>query len=101
MKISSVLLGTFLTLNLSACSTPQQKKDEAEAEYTSEKTQTLQEYKACVNASEGAPAKMAQCEALLKAVGAVEGNAVISAPAVTPAPVENSQPAEAAGTTAK
>ncbi len=83
---------------MAACSTPQQKKDEAEAEYTSEKTHTLQEYKACVNASEGTPAKMVQCEALLKAVGAMEGSVVISAPAVTPAPVENSQPAE---TTAK
>lgn len=85
MKTQTILLTTVLTLGLAACSTPADKKDEALADYTEEKTKTLQEYKDCVKKSEGIEEKMAQCEALLKAVGAVEGTAIqSSAPAATP-----------------
>jgi len=85
MKAHVVLLTTIAALNLAACSTPADKKDEAQAEYTEEKTKTLQEYKECVKDSEGAEAKMAQCEALLKAVGAVEGATVQSSSPAAPA----------------
>lgn len=100
MKINFILLGTFLILYLVACTSAQEMKDEAEAEYTEEKTETLKEYKACVKESEGAEAKMAQCEALLKAVGAVEGGTVQSSapapatPAESTAPTENTEPVE-------
>jgi len=88
MKTHIVLLTTVVALSLAACSSPADKKDEAQAEYTEEKTKTLQEYKECVKKSEGIEEKMAQCEALLKAVGAVEGATIQnSAPA---APAEES-----------
>ncbi len=102
MKFYFVLFGTFMVFNLTGCTSAQEMKDEAQAEYTEEKTETLKEYKECVNDSEGVAAKMAQCEALLKAVGAVEGGTVTSAPAAAaeptsdaaaPTAVENSQPA--------
>ncbi len=96
MKFYTVLFGSIMILNLTGCTSAQEKKDEAHAAYTEEKTATLKEYKECVNDSEGVAAKMAQCEALLKAVGAVEGGTVTSAPAAAPAPVESTQPADAA-----
>ena len=96
MKTYVVLLTTIAALNLAACSSAADKKDAAQAEYTEEKTRTLQEYKKCVNESEGVEAKMAQCEALLKAVGAVEGATVqSSSPAEAAAPAETTAPAEA------
>jgi len=102
MKFYTVLFGSIMILNLTGCTSAQEKKDEAQAGFTEEKTETLKEYKECINDSEGAAEKMAQCEALLKAVSALEGGAVTSTPAApatpapTTAPVENSQPAEAA-----
>lgn len=113
MKSYTVLFGSIMILNLTGCTSAQEMKDEAHAKYTEEKTATLKEYKECVNKSEGVPAKMAQCEALLKAVGAVEGSTIavavpVAAPAApaadptsnaAPTPVENSQPATTTETT--
>ncbi len=62
-----------MILSLTGCTSSQEMKDETQTEYTEEKTETLQEYKECVKDSEGITEKMAQCEALLKAVQAVEG----------------------------
>lgn len=90
---TQLILTTLVALSLTACSTPSDKKEEAQAEYTEEKTKTLQEYKECVKKSEGAQEKMAQCEALLKAVGAVEG-ATIQNSAPATAPAETTPPAE-------
>ena len=45
-----------------------------QAEYTEEKTKTLQEYKECAKDAEGDEQKLKSCEALLKAVEAVEGS---------------------------
>lgn len=73
MKFYNIVLGVFLLLILSACSSPQEDAAEAQAEYTEEKTATLKEYKECVKESGGDETKMKQCEALLKAVQAVEG----------------------------
>ncbi len=73
MKLYIALFGSFMILNLTGCASSQEMKDEAQAEYTEEKTETLKEYKECVKDSEGVAEKMAQCEALLKAVEAVEG----------------------------
>ena len=74
MKIYIALLTALAVFNLTACSTASEERDEAQAEYTEEKTKTLQEYKDCVKVAEGDEAKMAQCESLLKAVEAVEGS---------------------------
>lgn len=74
MKFNLTLLSACFAFTLIACSTPENKKHEAEADYLDEKTDTLKEYKECVNTSGGAEDKMKQCEALLKAVEAVEGS---------------------------
>ena len=106
MKINVVLLTiiAIAAFNLTGCTSAEELKDEAQAEYTEEKTQTLKDYKECVKNSEGVEAKMAQCEALLKAIGAVEGGTVQSsapapaetaAPVAAPAPAETAAPAEA------
>ena len=94
MKTYLVLLGVFLILNQAGCTSAKEKQEEAQAEYTEEKTKTLKEYKECVKESEGAEAKMAQCEALLKAVGALEGGTVQSSAPAPAAPTENTAPAE-------
>ena len=100
MKINVVLLTTITiaAFNLAGCTSAEELKDEAQAEYTEEKTQTLKDYKECVKNSEGVEAKMAQCEALLKAIGAVEGGTVQSsapaAPVAAPEPAETVAPAE-------
>ena len=96
MKINVVLLTTITiaAFNLAGCTSAEELKDEAQAEYTEEKTQTLKDYKECVKNSEGVEAKMAQCEALLKAIGAVEGGTVQStaAPVAAPVPVTAPEP---------
>jgi hypothetical protein len=92
MKINNFLLAAFTVFVLAACTSAKDRKDEAEAEYTEEKTQTLQEYKKCVSDSDGDESKLAQCDALLKAVSATEGGTVNDAvepattPVATPAP---------------
>jgi len=73
MKSYIALITAVVALSLAACSSPADKKDNAQAEYTEEKTKTLQEYKQCISASDGNQEKLVLCEALLKAVGAVEG----------------------------
>ncbi len=73
MKFITFLLSLYLTIGLSGCTSPENKMHEAEADYLEEKTDTLKDYKECVSNSAGAEDKMAQCEALLKAVKAVEG----------------------------
>jgi len=72
MKIRVILINAFILLSLVACSSPADNAANAQAEYTEEKTETLKQYKNCVNESGGDETKMAQCEALLKAVQAVE-----------------------------
>ena len=83
-----------MVLNLTGCTSAAEKKDEAAAEYTEEKTETLKEYKECAKNSEGDAKKLAQCEALLKAVGAVEGGTVQSSAPAPAAPAEDSAPTE-------
>ncbi len=73
MKFYNIVLGMFLVLTLTACSSPQEDAAEAQAEYTEEKTATLKEYKECAKESGGDEVKMKQCDALLKAIQAVEG----------------------------
>jgi len=82
-----VLLSILIVVNVSGCAkrSPQAQKQEAEAEYLNEKTNTLKEYKECVKNSGGADAKMKTCDALLKAINAVEGTAAPAKPAATPA----------------
>lgn len=85
MKTYLVLLTTIAALNLAACSSAENKKDRAEAEYTEEKTETIKQYKECVDDADGVAEKLAQCEPLLKAVGAMEGAAMPSDAPATPA----------------
>lgn len=73
MKIDMSILIVVLVMFLAACTTPDQRAAKAEAEYTEEKTATLKEYKNCAKSAQGDDTKMKECEALLKAVQAVEG----------------------------
>jgi glutaredoxin 2 len=81
MKAHLVLLTTIAALNLAACASAEDKKDEAQAAYTEEKTETVQQYKECVKDADGVAEKIAQCEPLLKAIGAMEGSAAPATPA--------------------
>lgn len=78
-KVTGTLV-LLLFAGLVACTSSQERAHEAQAEaaeaqaeYTEEKTKTLQEYKECIKDAEGDEKKTAACEALLRAVGAVEG----------------------------
>jgi len=75
MKKYVFLISIFMVLNLSACAkrSPEGQKQQADAEYTEEKTKTLQEYKKCVKDSVGDSEKLKICDALLKAVDAAGG----------------------------
>ena len=62
---------------LAGCgSTPEEQKEQAEAEYIEEKTRTIQEYKECVENAGEDKAKLDACERLLKAVDAQGGGAM-------------------------
>jgi thymidine phosphorylase len=67
-KIKSILVVSVISLLVACGSSPQQKKDLAEAKYTDEKTKTLKEYKECLKKAKGDEQKMDICERLLKAV---------------------------------
>lgn len=68
-----ILIAAAVTL-LTACgTTPEERRDHAEAEYAQEKTKTMQEYKECVKKAKGDEKKLNSCEALLKALDASEG----------------------------
>ncbi|MFV2061609.1 MAG: hypothetical protein ACC653_13065 [Gammaproteobacteria bacterium] len=75
MKKYAFLISFIMILSLSACAkrSPEGQKQQAEANYTEEKTKTLQEYKKCVTESAGAADKLKICDALLKAVEATDG----------------------------
>ena len=69
MHILKPLLIVGIVSFLVACgSSPQQKKDTAEARHTEEKTKTLKEYKECINKAKQDTAKLDACEYLLKAI---------------------------------
>lgn len=73
MKTHIILFGILMVLSLAACTSAKDKEAKANAEYTEEKTETLIEYKECVKNSGGDETKMKQCDAILKAVEALEG----------------------------
>jgi len=53
---------------LTACGTsPEERKDKAEAQYYEEKTRTMQEYKDCIDKAGEDQQKLDVCERLLKA----------------------------------
>jgi len=69
MKIIRFLLLAGLVLSFAACgSSPQKRKDRAEAELTEETTKTMQEYKSCVKKAKDDQKKLETCERLLKAI---------------------------------
>ncbi len=71
-KSAPVLL---MMVAMVACSSGERKANKAQAQYTKEKTKTLQEYKECIDKAQGDDAALEQCELLLKAVQAAEGAA--------------------------
>jgi len=69
MQVLKSLLTVGMVFLLVACgSSPQQKKDTAEARYTEEKTKTMKEYKECIKRAKEDTAKLNACEYLLKAL---------------------------------
>ena len=95
MKANIILLAVFIVFNLAACTSAKDRKDEAQADYTEEKTKTIQDYKKCVADASGTESELARCDALLKAVSAMEGGDIdnekstsvpLSSPAATSAP---------------
>ncbi|HHH44921.1 MAG TPA: hypothetical protein ENK49_12355 [Gammaproteobacteria bacterium] len=66
------LLAAVTTINLAACTSAEERAAEAQAEYTEEKTKTLQEYKACVDDAGSDEEDLKKCEGLLKAIDAME-----------------------------
>lgn len=84
MQIIKLWAVMSLALIISGCSnTPSEQKDEAEAIYIEQKTETVDEYKKCINDADHDAAKMDTCERLLKAV-----------PGLTPAAASDESPAE-------
>jgi hypothetical protein len=73
-KIANALM-ILVCAGLVSCTSPKERADEAKAEYTEEKTKTLQEYKECIKDAEGDENKTAACDGLLKALEALEGGA--------------------------
>ena len=76
MDLRKVALVIALIALVTGCgASPEKKKAKAEAEYTQEKTKTLQEYKECVKKAKEDEQKLDACERLLKAVDATGGEA--------------------------
>lgn len=71
-KIAATLV-VLACAGLIACSSSEKRASKAQAEYTEEKTKTLQEYKECIKDADDDEKELAACEQLLKAVQAVEG----------------------------
>lgn len=71
MKMHLVLLTTIAVLNLAACAADE-TKDQAQAQYSDEKTEAQQAYNDCVKNADGDKVLLDQCQPLLQAVGAVE-----------------------------
>jgi len=58
-----------MALLISGCSSsPKEQKDEAEAAYIEQKTETVDEYKTCIKDAGTDEAQLNACESLLKAV---------------------------------
>ncbi|MBD1391052.1 hypothetical protein IC617_16615 [Neiella sp. HB171785] len=70
MKLKLLMMMAFAAL-MAGCSSSQDQMNEANAEFTEEKTKTLQEYKECVDDADD-EYELKKCEALLNAVKALE-----------------------------
>ena len=69
LKMQNLIFLACTAALLTACgSSPEKQKAQAEAEYTEEKTKTMQEYKACIKKAKEDQQKLDACERLLKAV---------------------------------
>lgn len=68
----SVMIVGAMALLVACGSSPQQKKDIADARLTEEKTKTIKEYKECIKRARENTAKLDACERLLKAVNMTE-----------------------------
>ena len=66
--LKSIALVGAVSLLVACGSSPQQKKDTADARLTEEKTKTIKEYKECIKKAKEDTDKLDACERLLKAV---------------------------------
>ena len=67
MKLVKFALLILTIVTIAACGSAERKKNKAEAQYTEEKTKTMQEYKSCVKKAKDDQDKLDACERLLKA----------------------------------
>ena len=67
MKLIKFALLLLTIVTVAACGSSERKKNKAEAQYTEEKTKTMQEYKSCVKKAKEDQDKLDACERLLKA----------------------------------
>lgn len=77
--LKSMIVASAVTLLVACGNTPEQKKDLAEANFTDEKTKTLQDYKKCLDKADKDTAKMDACERLIRPLQP-------AAPAAAPVP---------------
>ncbi len=70
----SVTVVAAVCLLVACGSSPQQKKDTADARLTEEKTKTIQEYKQCIKKAKEDTAKLDACERLLRVVEPTAGS---------------------------
>lgn len=66
--VKSIIVVSAMAVLVACGSSPEQKKDIAEARLTEEKTKTMQEYKDCIKKAKQDTAKLDACERLLKAI---------------------------------
>jgi hypothetical protein len=66
--LKSLAVISAVALLVACGSSPQQKKDTAEARLTEENTKTIKEYKECVEKAKQDTAKLNACEYIMKAV---------------------------------
>jgi hypothetical protein len=67
MKVLKFALIVLTIVTVAACGSAERKKNKAEAQYTDEKTKTMQEYKSCIKKAKEDQDKLDACERLLKA----------------------------------
>ena len=67
MKILKMTLLAVTLVTIAACGSAERKKNKAEAEYTKEKTKTMQEYKSCIKKAKDDQDKLDACERIMKA----------------------------------
>jgi PBP1b-binding outer membrane lipoprotein LpoB len=82
-RVTQIVLSALLLFGCG--STPEERKQEAEAEQIEQKTKTIEEYKECVKDADQDAAKLDTCERLLKAAGVQSVSPAVAPESTAPA----------------